>query len=88
MVAGLMAHSPRMVEEHVGQVLAAAEGFYTWGFDGRKIMELKKQSAKLQDRPPERFKPQLRQVVINESIGVCSPDPTRPMAGPRNASHS
>ena len=60
MVAGLMAHSPRMVEEHVGQVLAAAEGFYTWGFDGRKIMELKKQSAKLQDRPPERFKPQLR----------------------------
>lgn len=31
---GLIGHSPRMVEEHISQVLAAAEGFHKWCLQG------------------------------------------------------
>jgi hypothetical protein len=33
-VVGLIGHSPRMVEEHISQVLAAAEGFHRWCLRG------------------------------------------------------
>ena len=56
LVIGLIGHSPLMVEEHVGQVLAAAEGFDTWCLDGGKNTELKKRLIRLHERLPEGVK--------------------------------
>lgn len=39
-VVGLIGHSPYKVEEHISQVLAAAEGFHRWCLDGGKNVNL------------------------------------------------
>lgn len=52
-VVGLIGHSPLMVEEHVSQVLAAAEGFQRWCLGGARNTTLEKRLVKLYDRLPE-----------------------------------
>lgn len=84
MVVGLIGHSPLMVEEHVGQVLAAAEGFDTWCLAGGKTADLKNRLIRLHDRLPGGIKTQLQLDVENGSIGPCGPGTTWPMAGPRS----
>lgn len=60
LVVGLIGHSPLMVEEHVSQVLAAAEGFDTWCLGSSKNAELKNRLIGLHDRLPEGVKEQLQ----------------------------
>lgn len=50
---GLIGHSPRLVEEHVSQVLAAAEGFHRWCLGGTANPSLKKRLSLLHDCLPE-----------------------------------
>jgi len=58
-VVGLIGHSPRMVEEHVSQVLAAAEGFHRWCLRGGKGKELRERLILLHDRLPQELKAHL-----------------------------
>lgn len=60
LVVGLIGHSPLMVEEHVSQVLAAAEGFDTWCLVGGTNTGLKKRLINLHGRLSERLRNQLQ----------------------------
>ena len=59
-VIGLIGHSPLMVEEHVSQVLAAAEGYHTWCLGGGKNKQLKTRLINLHDSLPEGVKLRLQ----------------------------
>lgn len=59
-VRGLIGHAPLMVEEHIGQVLAAAEGFHTWCLSREKDMSLRSRLIDLHDELPEDVKQQLK----------------------------
>jgi hypothetical protein len=54
-VVGLVGHSPLMVEEHVGQVLAAAEGFHRWCLKIGKA-DLRDRLKELYDRLSDKTK--------------------------------
>lgn len=58
-VVGLIGHSPLMVEEQVGQVLAAAEGFHTWCLGGGKSKSLESRLISLHEELPTPIKEQL-----------------------------
>lgn len=58
-LVGLIGHSPLMVEEHVSQVVAAAEGFHTWCLASGG-MSLKDRLKGLHNRLPEGIKGRLR----------------------------
>jgi hypothetical protein len=60
MVVGLIGHAPLLVEEHVSQVLAAAEGFHTWCLSGGKNADLKTRLMELHDGLPEELKIRLQ----------------------------
>ncbi|PSK82257.1 hypothetical protein CLV63_14327 [Murinocardiopsis flavida] len=59
MAVGLIGHSPLMVEEHVSQVLGAAEGFHRWCLRGKKEESLKNRLVLLHDRLTDELKRQL-----------------------------
>jgi hypothetical protein len=59
-VVSLIGHSPLMVEEHVSQVLAAAEGFHTWCLAGGKSLDLKTRLMRLHEGLPEELKARLQ----------------------------
>lgn len=59
-VVGTIGHSSLMVEERVGQVLAAAEGFDTWCLDGGKNTTLENRLIRLYSRLPDRIKAKLQ----------------------------
>lgn len=52
-VAGLVGHSPRLVEEHVSQVLAAAEVLHRWCLGGSRGTDLKDRLLALYGRLPD-----------------------------------
>ncbi|PZA22835.1 hypothetical protein DMO24_02930 [Modestobacter versicolor] len=58
-VVGLVGHSPRMVEEHISQVLAAAEGFHKWCLHGGS-KTLKDRLILLHDSLPKDVKERLK----------------------------
>lgn len=60
LVVGLIGHSPLLVEEHLSQVLAAAEGFDTWCLAGGKNSDLKKRLLRLHDRLSAELKARLQ----------------------------
>lgn len=49
---GLIGHSPGLVEEHVSQVLAAAEGFHRWCLSGPRNTKLETRLVNLHSRLP------------------------------------
>jgi hypothetical protein len=53
---GLIGHSALLVEEHVSQVLAAAEGFHTWCINGGMNLELRNRLIRLHDNLSEPVK--------------------------------
>ncbi|QCX26725.1 hypothetical protein FC770_15965 [Nocardioides jishulii] len=52
MTIGLIGHSPTMVEEHIAQVLGAAEGFHRWCLQGGNNPTLQERLIDLHDRLP------------------------------------
>lgn len=56
---GLIGHSPLMVEEHVSQVLAAAEGFHRWCLGGARNTTLEKRLINLYERLPNSVRTKL-----------------------------
>ncbi len=58
-VVGLIGHSALMVEEHVSQALAAAEGFHTWCLGGGMNKSLESRLISLHDELPDSWKDQL-----------------------------
>lgn len=52
MTIGQIGHSPAVVEEQIGQVLGAAEGFHRWCLRGGKDKTLKERLIDLHDRLP------------------------------------
>lgn len=52
LAVGLIGHSARMVEEHVSQVLAAAEGFHRWCLGKKGEQSLRARLQQLHDRLP------------------------------------
>lgn len=59
-VTGLVDHSPLMVEEHVSQVLAAAEGLHRWCLGGSPDDLLKDRLVALHGRLPDTVKDRLQ----------------------------
>ncbi|WP_299039807.1 HEPN domain-containing protein [uncultured Pseudokineococcus sp.] len=59
MAVGQVGHTPVTVEEHVGQVLAVAEGFHRWCLKGGKSVTLKDRLLNLHDRLPDGIRRQL-----------------------------
>lgn len=60
LVVGLIGHSPRMVEEHIAQVLAAAEGFHTWCLASDSSTPLRRRLIDLHESLPESLKLRLQ----------------------------
>ncbi len=52
MTVGQIGHSPAMIEEDIGQVLGAAEGFHRWCLQGGKNKTLSERLVDLHDRLP------------------------------------
>jgi hypothetical protein len=57
---GVINHSPLMVEGHISQVLAAAEGFHKWCLGHRKKGELEARLRQLYDSLPSSLKERLQ----------------------------
>ncbi|MCH8566468.1 hypothetical protein LTH96_12155 [Nesterenkonia sp. LB17] len=53
LAVGLIGHSPKLVEEHISQVLAAAEGLHRWCLSGSRNTKLEDRLIDLHGRLPE-----------------------------------